>query len=279
MKEFKIQEKRLLRDLKKFEVYEILKKNNAVVAGGAVVSVFNNNEINDYDIYCKSQKDVENLLIDLKEKEFLLKVTSINAYSLCSKKQNKKQLKIQIIRNEDFCQKDVNKVFNYFDFYCCMGAYDFQKETFILNPRFLSDNLEKKIVFNPGTKFPICSLYRTLKYQKKGYKLSGLEMIKIALTINDLQIKTYGDLKKQLQGIDTLFLKPLTDKLMNRTENDYKFENFMEFFEDFNESDCGLTDDQITAYLGEQGEISNDDETILDETIGQDIEGWDDIYE
>lgn len=138
-----------------------------------------------------------------------------------------------------------------------MGAYNFKEEKFYLDNYFLTDNVEKRLRFNPGTEYPICSLYRTLKYQKKGYLLPGIEIIKIALAINNLKMNTYKDLKEQLMGIDTLFLMPLTEKLLNDENEEYDFGKFKDelanFYADYyesiidktfnNESECYLEDE------------------------------------
>lgn len=57
-------------------------------------------------------------------------------------------------------------------------------------------------------------------------------MIKIALAINNLNMKNYKDLKQQLMGIDTAFLKPLTDVLLNE-EEEYEFDTFKDVLSNF----------------------------------------------
>lgn len=228
MKEYIVQETRLLKNLDN-EVIEILKKYDCYCCGGAIVSVFNHVPINDYDIYSVDKNNPSKIVEELQNIGFELKVTSHNAYSLLRKSkkdETKKKLKIQIIKYENFCNKDIEKTFSYFDFNCCMGGYSFKDKKFYLDKYFLTDNIEKRLRFNPGTEYPICSLYRTIKYQKRGYTLPGIEIIKIALAINNLKMETYADLKKQLMGIDTQFLQPLTDKLLSEDNEKYDFSKF-----------------------------------------------------
>lgn len=256
---YDIQKTRILKNLD-IDVIEILKENDCFVAGGCIVSVFNNMPINDYDIYCKNIDKTQKLVEQLETIGFELKVTSHNAYSLVrksNKEKKHKKLKIQIIKYKKFCNRNIYKTFNYFDFHCCMGAYNFKEEKFYLDRYFLIDNIEKRLRFNPGTEYPICSLYRTIKYQKKGYFLPGIEIIKIALAINNLKMNTYKDLKEQLMGIDTLFLMPLTEKLLNDENEEYDFGKFKDelanFYADYyesiidktfnNESECYLEDE------------------------------------
>lgn len=255
------QEQRLLTPLYEDNVLKLLSDNRAVIAGGAIVSVFSNTAINDYDVYCKSLNDVTKLKEKLIENKFILKVTTQNAYSFVRIKGDK-ILRLQLIKNKDFCQENINDVFKYFDFYCCMGAYDTEKREFILNDRFLSDNVEKVLTFNPGTKYPICSLHRTLKYQRKGYTLPGIEIVKMSLSIHNLKLNTYKDLKEQLQGIDTEFLLPITSKLMKTPDKPYSMEEIFKFFEKFEDSNY-----KLDSYLDGKAEYSTEDMSQLFDDI------------
>lgn len=60
-------------------------------------------------------------------------------------------------------------------------------------------------------KYPIATLVRTIKYQKYGYKLNPITLVRISLAIHALEIKTYGDMKEQLQGIDTSIFNAILD--------------------------------------------------------------------
>jgi hypothetical protein len=59
-------------------------------------------------------------------------------------------------------------------------------------------------------------MYRTKKYQERGYKLPGSTIAHIGLSIMRLEIQNYGDLKEQLRGIDTQFL----DKFLSDDRRD-----------------------------------------------------------
>lgn len=106
---YDIQKSRILKNLD-IDVIQILKENDCFVAGGCIVSVFNNMPINDYDIYCKNVDKTKKLVEQLESIGFELKVTSHNAYSLVrksNKEKNIKKLKIQIIKYERFCNEDI----------------------------------------------------------------------------------------------------------------------------------------------------------------------------
>jgi len=107
---------------------------------------------------------------------------------------------------------------------------------FIMNKNFLYHLSERLLVWNPKGKFVIASLCRAVKKQKQGFKLNAVEVIKLALGINDLKMETYADLKEQLEGIDTLLLKQLTDKLLDKAEEEYNFEQFLHIMNEYLET-------------------------------------------
>ncbi|MFW9899666.1 MAG: hypothetical protein ACFFDY_00080 [Candidatus Thorarchaeota archaeon] len=215
----------LLKGLPK-ELKEELYKNKAMIIGGAIRSIFTKEKINDYDIYFKEIKGLntmysyisgasgassqEVLNKDKKPKPLfgLKKFTKTsNAYSFYNKKTG---LKIQLIRT--FSGNDVNYIFGKFDFTVCMGAYDFEKNIFIFGDRFFKDNTSKTLIINLGTEYPINTMLRVKKYLRKGYSISGIEMVKLALTINNVSIITHEELQHHLMGIDTLILEKFFDE-------------------------------------------------------------------
>ena len=56
--------------------------------------------------------------------------------------------------------------------------------------------------------------------------------MKLSLVINNLQLKTYKDLREQLEGIDTLLLKDITDALLGDPGKRYDFKEFMALAEE-----------------------------------------------
>ena len=43
-------------------VYQMLKKYDCIIAGGSILSIFNNTEINDIDIYFRNKEDLASFL-------------------------------------------------------------------------------------------------------------------------------------------------------------------------------------------------------------------------
>lgn len=62
-------EARILRSLFNEDIYEILKRLDAIVAGGTLTSLFSNREVNDLDIYFRSWDDLEVFITYMHDKE------------------------------------------------------------------------------------------------------------------------------------------------------------------------------------------------------------------
>jgi hypothetical protein len=63
--------------------------------------------------------------------------------------------------------------------------------------------------------------------------LSGTEMVKLALSINNIRFDNIGDVKEHLLGIDTLFLEELTNSLGEFVELEYNFYKLIELIETY----------------------------------------------
>lgn len=230
------------------EIRESLKSLGLMLCGGAINSVFTRNQINDLDFYLKDSSKI------VEATEFLTKwfpteiYRSTNAITFRRKstKSNKKwavQLITRFVGSPE-------KIMDDFDFTITQGVYDFENACFVLGPRFLPDISARRLVFLGKSHFPICALYRTLKYQKRGYTLPGSTVMHIGLSIVRLNIKNYRELKEQLLGIDTMFIQGLlsnTVKYADELPVDYG-----EFLVEIFESIDGTDPDQVFM------EIEND---------------------
>lgn len=230
-------EKRVLFKDLDFHVRRILAGADAILAGGAISSVFMDLPVKDYDIFFRTKENLEQALYPLdalcEDSEDCFKVIETDTactYSIGT-------ITLQLI-SMDYILGSPEEVLSKFDFTCCMGAYCFKIGEFVLHKDFLLHLSQRKLAYNINSKFPIASMYRIKKYLKKNFSISGIELIKLSLKINSLNLQTYQNLKEQLMGIDTLFLKPLTDKLLSKySRQGYDFTDFMEelssYLEDF----------------------------------------------
>lgn len=254
--------------LNKFDrnIFNKLVETNGYIAGGAILSSFTKNKINDYDLYFRNLDDMklfidklnpidkEFIWVDYKQRIKIRKIAEKNPV-IIMKTNNAKTILFneQIYQVITAFQEEPNDLFRYFDYTVCMGAYDPKSDQFILHEQFLPDVMAKQLHFNIGTEYPLASMLRLLKYQKKGYTISGVEVIKLGLAVHNLEIKTFADLKYHLMGIDTLFLTDLTNAF---DEGIYKEKQFQ--FDEF----ISLLDDYILKYESKYFGKSDDDENM-----------------
>lgn len=198
-------------------VRKLMKEYGAFIAGGAITSVFSSSAIRDYDIFFRDPVKLEEAL-----KIVTADIETDAAVSFTVDKH-----RVQLIR---VLTGEPNEVISTFDFTICQGAFD--GEDFYLSGSFFQHLAQRKLVFNIKAEYPLCSLYRARKFITRGFSLSGIEAIKLGLKLNSIQIKTYADLRKQLMGIDTLFLADLTDSLDDSTRT-YDFTEFATALEEY----------------------------------------------
>lgn len=166
----------------------------AFAAGGAVTSVFTNQPINDVDVYFKSREDFEYAVESAYEDGLWCADASKRAVTFT----DNGGTPVQYMHFDFF--PTAADIFEAFDFTVCMGAYDYDAKEFVFHPDFLKHNSQRFLRFNPGTRYPLASAVRTLKYQSRGYTLGKGDMLKIALACRGVEISTWDQLKDQIGG-------------------------------------------------------------------------------
>lgn len=188
--------------------------DGAFVAGGAVTSVFTGAKINDVDLYFKSRRAFERAVYDAYEEGLWCVAASKRAVTFADQSNNIAQLMYF-----DFFPT-AEDIFRAFDFTVCMGAVDLDTgerskwkdaefftvgekhpdSGFVFHPDFLKHNSQRFLKFNAGTRYPLASSTRVLKYQQRGYTIGKGDMMKIALAVRGVKIDTWEDLKDQIGG-------------------------------------------------------------------------------
>lgn len=192
----------------------VIRKEGVYIAGGAITSIFTGNPINDLDFYFASPEVMDDFVKHYLTDYNLVCVTpNADTYVHCDDPKRA----IQIIKKYFGTPEEV---ISKFDFTCVMGAYVTDKRDFVLGDFFLVDNAGRRLVYTGKSEYPICSLIRTRKYVAKGYSLSAIAVVTMALAVHNLKFETYADLKDQLMGIDTTIFKEVTNGL----DDNKKFE-------------------------------------------------------
>lgn len=191
-------------------VFDELARLRLMLCGGAINSTFTNAEINDLDFYLRDPQLLPEAKAFLAEWFPVDHIETINAVTMKRKsaKSNKKWT-IQLITK---FSGEPSQIFDWFDFTITHGAYCFDTKEFCFGERFFPDLAKRRLVYSGASKYPICAMYRTNKYVKRGYELPGSTIMHIALSIVQLRIENCAQLKEQLMGIDTMYLRKVLDK-------------------------------------------------------------------
>jgi len=198
------------------------------LAGGACTSAFSRTKINDLDIFFRTQDDLSKALSEFTaNKDAKLKYSTDNAVSY---RVNGK--KVQLIKKQGFVGTP-EEVIPHFDFTVAMCAFVPDKNEFHYDDKFMEHLAARTLVYNPDSKNPLSTMVRVKKFIARGYSISGVELVKLGLAINNISIVTYKDLKEQLEGIDTVLLKELTDALLVKADTEYDFREFLTMAEEY----------------------------------------------
>lgn len=197
-------------ELTQEELFKKLAELKLVIAGGAITSLFTGAPVNDLDFYMEdsSRKDeiFEFFSKYFKERPY------ISSNCITFKRKNKNSTKRWTIQLITRFTGGPYALFDDFDFTITTGAFSFNDNKFYFGDRFFTDIGKRKLVFIGNSNYPICALFRTKKYQARGYSLPGSTVMHIGLSIVRLKINTYKELKEQLLGIDTIYLQNLLNQ-------------------------------------------------------------------
>lgn len=190
---YEFEKKKLISMINK-TTYELMQQYNAVIAGGTITSLFTRKEVNDFDIYFHTKKDMAGFVEEAIEHGDWIVAYTNKAVLFSINNQE-----YQAITFKEF--STIEELFETFDFTVCMGAFDCSKEEFVLHEDFMQHNAQKILKFNQKTAFPIISALRVDKYKKKGYYISKMDFVSIVLACMNLKLDSVEELKEHMGGM------------------------------------------------------------------------------
>lgn len=246
-------EKYIIRKYVPDDLWNLLTKNYACIAGGAITAAFSRSRIKDLDVYFQLREHREQFLKDVqlyiltKGKDYKQIVELAHTDTAVTYKWGKCIL--QVITMDRFLKPLEETlfpphVFDNFDFTVCMGMYGIKQDRFWFHEDFMHHLAAKRLVYNPKSEFPIASLFRLRKYIERGYRVSAMEIVKMALKVHSLPLYNFDALANQLRGIDISYLASVIQELKQRSEEAYDFNTFMIFAEELLEN-LAIGDDDV----------------------------------
>jgi hypothetical protein len=230
---------------------DMLASEDAFLAGGAITSLFTNQPINDWDIFCKDINTANRVFHKISNsKLWKQNFTTENAVSFELNENGVLRVKKQIlgenkdesyvspeIINESYGKTIINdgrklqvilgfvgciqEVLNYFDFHCCMAAYSFRTKEFTFDQHFFTDNATKTLRFNFECKNPFNTFFRIEKYKSRGYTMPTNESIKFMLALRNIKLDTIGDCVELFKYIPSVNIKKeIKDSLVGHSSKE-----------------------------------------------------------
>jgi len=232
-----------LQNLVSDSVWEILKECNAIIAGGAITSVFCNREVNDVDVYLRNEDDFA-LFIDLVfEGDFCLIANNLTNRSVLFRDKETGQ-HVQLIVYKFF--QDIPSLFKDYDFTCNMGALEFvendqgeKQPNLVLHEKFMKHNSQRYLEFNEGTAYPLISALRVQKYVDKGYMCPKAQFLRILLAVNKKNIDSWEKLKDEIGGMYGLNM----DEIFNEKE-EFSLESALDTLNEIESDNAFVTFDK-----------------------------------
>jgi len=106
-----------------------------------------------------------------------------------------------------------------YDFEHCISYWSSWDDKLVLNPRALESLLAKELRY-VGSKYPLCSIIRTRKFIARGWTINAGQYLKMAMQLNELDLKNLDVLEDQLVGVDSAYFTHLIAQL--RTQDPEK---------------------------------------------------------
>lgn len=231
------------------EIHDIL-MNHVIVTGGCIPSMLLDEDVNDFDLYFDSRdnalKVAEYYMGKFDDGVVYYETTENNFRRPDSIAKNQLTLKedgrfelgvgadgraesveqdgdyspIFISQNAITLANKVQLVFRFFglpdeihstyDFVHCTNYY-YQNEV-VLKAEALEALLTKELMYT-GSKYPLCSIIRTRKFIKRGWKIHAGHYLKMAMQLNELDLKDIPTLRDQLVGVDSAYFTQLISRL------------------------------------------------------------------
>lgn len=189
------------------KVLEVLTNSDAIVAGGAITSLFTGKDVNDIDVYFRSREKMVYAIAGVMGGDEI--DPDCHSFAMiCNHKTDKSitfsipvddPITVQFIYFKYF--DNAQEVFDTFDFTVNMGAYDLAKGEFEFSNCFFKHCSQRYLKFNPNTAFPLMSVLRVQKYIDRGYNISKVEMLRVIMACMSTKLESWEDAKTHIGGM------------------------------------------------------------------------------
>jgi hypothetical protein len=110
---------------------------------------------------------------------------------------------------------DPDEIHESYDFVHCMNYWESGESKLTLRPDALEALLSRTLVYN-GSQYPLCSIIRTRKFVKRGWRINAGQFLKMAMQVSELDMKDHAVLEEQLTGVDVAYFAEVIEKIKER---------------------------------------------------------------
>lgn len=105
-----------------------------------------------------------------------------------------------------------------YDFVHCTNYYDSKTGELVLRKEALEALLSRELRY-VGSKYPLCSIFRTRKFIKRGWSINAGQYLKMALQLNEMNLLNTKVLEEQLTGVDSSYFVHIIDAINEKEGN------------------------------------------------------------
>lgn len=127
--------------------------------------------------------------------------------------------KIQIVIRFYGSVDDIHKNYDFAHYTC---SYDYYENNLNLPTKALECIINKELYYI-GSKYPLCSIIRTRKFLSRGWHINAGQYVKMALQLNELDLKDFDTFRDQLIGVDSAYFSIVVDAISKKKESDENF--------------------------------------------------------
>jgi len=117
-----------------------------------------------------------------------------------------------------------NEIHKNYDYEHCKNYWTSWDNKLITNVKSLECILAKQL-FYTGSKYPLCSIFRSKKFIQRGWSINAGQYLKMAMQLNEIDLCDVETLEDQLVGVDSAYfmeiIRHLRDKKIKRVDNEY----------------------------------------------------------
>lgn len=108
-----------------------------------------------------------------------------------------------------------DEIHSSYDFSHCMNYWESGQSKLTLSADSLEALLSKTLVYR-GSQYPLCSIIRTQKFIKRGWRINAGQYLKMAMQVSELDLENHLVLEEQLTGVDVDYFAEVIAKIKDR---------------------------------------------------------------